>query len=164
MLPHILHRLIQLHSAVVLVILIGCTSFAYDPNYSPYTKTEVSIIEQTKFKPLEKSDIRWTMTRHEDGEVVFQILEDETILVHEVHDDWFHYHEPLVADLDGNGPADVIKERFFGTQGLGLGRHLLIYSQYEKRKWKCIPIESDRFTLEDIHDLDRDGKLHRVAC
>jgi len=82
----------------------------------------------------------------------------------ETTDIWMTYTKTIVADLDGNGLEDVVKEAYYGTLGLGIGCDLMIFSQHAPGKFSVIVLPSERFSSDDICNLDQQGQKEILTC
>ena len=80
------------------------------------------------------------------------------------HPYWFHINKPVIVDLDDNGLDDVMKYYYPGSQGLALGCYLYVYSQIEEGKFVRHKLPAERFSNDDVFDLDGDGKKEFVTC
>ncbi len=79
-------------------------------------------------------------------------------------DIWMERTQTIVTDLDKNGLEDVVKDVYYGSQGLCLGCDLMTFSQYAPGKFSVIKVPSERFTHDDICDLDNDGQKEIITC
>ncbi len=147
-------------------MMIGGLSpaFALDPNYCPFSRAEMKLVKTTRVKNASHSNVAASVIHTGEDTRVFRITIGGTKVYEETVDIWMERTRTIVADLDRNGLEDVIKEVYHGTQGLGLGCELLIFTQYESGKFARILIPSERFTPDDICDLDGDGKKEIVTC
>jgi len=144
--------------------LIVSSALAKNEDYDPFTSGELKAIEETK--KIEKSaaskvecQVTW-----KNSATVLQIYVEGKRVYEDDQSHWFRYGDPVVLDLDGNGLDDVIKNHYPGSQGLGLGCHLYIYSQYEAGRFVKLQLPAERFTNDDIFDLNKDQRKEFVTC
>lgn len=149
---------------IILLFVELPSVYALDGNYSPFSDAEMKRVKATQIKNAPHTKIIADATYTEDGNCVFRISIEGTPILRETGNNWMMNTKTIVADIDGNGLADVIKEIYPGTQGLGLGCSLLIFSQYERGKFSRIFLPSERFSPEDISDFDEDSKKEIVTC
>lgn len=158
----------------ILITLLtwAATASALDANYSPFTGKEMLLINATRATSgigtlsatgthVVASVIN-TTPKGESWE--FRIAVDSTNVFSQAADIWMTHTKTIITDLDGNGLEDVAKEAYHGSQGLGLGCDLMIFSQYAPGKFSVITLPLERFTADDICNLDNKGQKEIVTC
>ena len=152
----------------------AATASALDTNYTPFAKSEMLRINSTR--ATTGIGTRSAIGKHVVATIVnaatnvmgesweFRIAVDGTNVFTQATDIWMTHTKMIVADLDGNGLEDVVKEVYHGSQGLMLGCDLMIFSQYERGKFSAIKLPAERFTADDICNLDNKGRKEIVTC
>jgi hypothetical protein len=149
----------------VFQLIIAVSAKAFDPNYNPFTEKELKQIKATSLSSNLKSDVNCVIKRTSDSNNRITIYYRGKTVYEELFDYAFSYNNKLIiSDIDSNGLDDVIKYYFHGTLGLGLGCDLLIFSQYEKGRFIKLKIAHERFSKEDICDINNDKKKEIINC
>lgn len=150
----------------ILLAIVAWTAptLALDTNYCPFSAQEMLRISSTRTTTETGTSVAAIFARTSDGTTEFRIAVGRTNVVAVPVTPWLEHTKTIIADLDGNGLEDVIKEAYPGTQGLMLGCHLMVFSQYLPGKFALIAIPSERFSSDDICDLDGDGSKEIVTC
>jgi hypothetical protein len=149
---------------VLFQLFVSISAKAFDPNYNPYTDKELKQIKATALAPNPKTDVNCIIKITEEGDSKIIIFCKNKSVYEELFNYWFSYMKPIIADIDGNGLDDVVKFYHHGTLGLQLGCDLLIFSQYEKSHFVKLKLPLDRFTKEDICDINNDKKKEIINC
>lgn len=152
-----------------LMILSAAPACPLDRDYHPYAPEELKAAEATALQSSATSAVECGIRLIEDAgggqECEFVISVDGKAAFSERYDYWLRKScPPLAADLDGNGLADVVLPYYPGTQGLGLGCRLYLYSQIEPGVFAKLWLPAERFSPEDICDLNGDGRREIITC
>jgi hypothetical protein len=152
----------------------AATASALDTNYTPFAKSEMLRINATRAttgigtRSATGKHIVATIVDTETNGLceawALRIAVDGTNVFSQALDFWTTHTETFVVDLDGNGLEDVVKQAYYGSQGFMLGCDLMIFSQYEKGKFAAIKLPAERFTADDICNLDNKGRKEIVTC
>jgi hypothetical protein len=155
----------------ILLTMLTCaaTASALDANYSPFAGPEMLRISATRATSstgthVVASIVNTTTNASEETRWEFRIAVDGTNVFSQAADYWWRHTKTIITDLDGNGLEDVVKEAYYGSQGLMLGCDLMIFSQYEKGKFAAIKLPAERFTADDICNLDNMVRKEIVTC
>ncbi len=152
--------------AIILLAIATWASaaFALDKDYSPFTVKEMSRVAATRTESETGQNVATSFVRSEECDGEFRIAVGGANVLVQPTDNWSQMTKTVIADLNKDGLEDVVKEVYHGTQGLGLGCDLMLFSQYAPGKFSVITVPSDRFTSDDICDLDKDGQKEIITC
>jgi hypothetical protein len=146
------------------ILFNDALSFATDDKYSPFNEEENKARISRGADQSAKSNVTCKIEDLDNEETHLRIYINGILAHDEKCDYHIRYSSKVIADLDGNGHDDVIHDWYHGTQGLCLGCDLLIFTQYEKGKFKKFIMPAERFTPNDVLDIDNDGKLEFITC
>ena len=158
----------------IFIVTWAAAVSALDTKYSPFSEAEMLRIRATR--ATSGSGTHSATGKHVAATVVntasnascesweFRIAVDGTNVFAQATDIWMTHTKTIISDLDGNGLEDVAKEVYHGAQGLCLGCDLMIFSQYAPGKFSVITLPSERFTSDDICNLDNKGQREIVTC
>jgi hypothetical protein len=150
---------------ILLAILAwAAQALALDTNYCPFAEREMLRVSATRTTTATGTSVVSVFAKTSDDTAEFRISVGRTNVVVMPVDIWLEHTKTIIADLDGNGLEDVAKEAYYGSQGLLLGCDLMVFSQYQPGKFALITIPSERFSPDDICDLDGDGAKEIVTC
>jgi hypothetical protein len=152
-----------------MMLTCAATVSALDANYSPFTQAEILRINATRATSstgthVVASIVNTTTNASEETPWEIRITVDGTNVFSQAADYWWRHTKTIVTDLDGNGLEDVVKEAYYGSQGLLLGCDMMIFSQYVKGKFAAITLPAERFSSDDICNLDNKGRKEIVTC
>ena len=149
---------------VLLAFWIASSALALDTNYSPWSVSELPQVKATRTVITNGVDVVATVVHIAEDEREFRISVKGSMVYAVPVDIWVERTQTIIADLDGDGLEDVVKEVYHGSQGLCLGCDLMIFSQYVPGKFSVVTVPSERFTTDDICDLDNDGQKEIISC
>jgi hypothetical protein len=163
------------HYILIALVTWAAAASALDTNYSPFSKAEMLRINATRAtagigtRSATGMHVVATVVNTASNAAVresweLRIAVDGTNFFAQAVDFWTTHTETYITDLDGNGLEDVVKQAYYGSQGLALGCDLMIFSQYERGKFSAIKLPAERFTADDICNLDNKGRKEIVTC
>ena len=137
---------------------------ALDTNYTPFSDAEMVRISASALQSEHHPAIHCITKLTEENVCRFTIYQGERLLYAEVFDEWFRHSNTYIADLDNNGLDDVVKARIRSTSELVDGHELLIFSQYEPGKFARFNLPAERFSPENVFDMDGDQHREILSC
>jgi len=152
-----------LHFVCVLLLIVGVAN-AVPSNYNALSKQERKARQTRCIMPREHTPVSFDLVQMgEDGDHLAIKVDGEFKYV-EKKGFYPKYHNSMVADIDKNGLDDLLFEYWPGTQGLGLGCGIAVYFQQKNGDFKKFIVPAERFSPNDIFDIDGDGIFEIVTA
>jgi hypothetical protein len=142
------------------LILLFSTFAAVNTFFDPFTKSEQQRRKESHIQHNTESNVQAIVLQEQNNPMLYLLrvsVGGRPVFEKRPENYWFHVGDPIVADLDGNGLDDVVKNFYPGSQGYSFRCTLMIFSQYFYGKFNEFVLPVERFVENDIFDLDGDG-------
>lgn len=133
-------------------------------DYNALSERERKVQEKRHIKPWEYTPFSYELVQMGGASDQLAIRIEGKVKYIEKKRYYPYYSQHIVADIDGNRLADLIFKYWPGSQGLGLGCGIVVYLQRENGNFEKLTLPAERFSPEDIFDIDGDGVFEIVTA